>query len=70
MCLNVYTVKHRITYVMMLLCMLISMAMTPGEAKISIYTCLVSSRTFIREVLVIWQLLTHLNKIISIRKGG
>ena len=53
--------------------------------KIWIYTCHVASRTFTREVLVIWlpiygisylpmlknqQLLTHLNKIISIRKVG
>ena len=34
--------------------MLISMALTPGGAKIWIYTCHVSSRTFIREVFVIW----------------
>ena len=98
--LHLQTVKERRDYflcVLMFKCIhglapnylrndvLISMAMTPEAAKIWIYTCPVSSRTFIREVLVIWlpiygisylpmlrnqQLLTHLNKIISIRKVG
>ena len=39
-------------YVMMLLCILISMAMTPGVVKLLIYTCPISSGTITREAWV------------------